>query len=251
MVGAEKSKQDQQHEAALAAKQDPRDGAEPGHLGRHLERVSVCGYRGSSLATSTRMAQSRIARWVGCVFRCAERYPRLGARKPGYSLKEGLRVAKQRLRDAPHPSRTTNWLGIRSLLPGIILATVLSACSGNMQGVVRGTGQPITFTYEQNMSSDLLTAQIDGEAFSGKAVMRGATTSIGTGFGTAVAGTATGFGTSTIFGASYTGDFVATLIGDRGSTLSCELQYADTSGYTTAGGVGVCRHSDGRVIDIV
>jgi hypothetical protein len=140
---------------------------------------------------------------------------------------------------------------MKSILLGAILVATLSACGGNMQGVVRGTGQPVTFAYEQGMSSDSLTAEIDGEAFAGKAVMRGASTTAGTAFGTATAGTTTAFGTSTLIGSSYTGDFVATLIGNRGSTLSCQLQYADSSGFTTAGGVGVCQHSDGRVIDIV
>lgn len=128
-----------------------------------------------------------------------------------------------------------------------VLAT-LAACSGNMQGVVRGTGQPVVFSYEEGMSSDSLTAVIGGEEFAGKAVMRGASTTVGTVFGSAIGGA---FGTSTLIGSSYTGDFVATLIGNRGSTLSCQLQYADSSGLTSAGGVGVCQHSDGRVIDIV
>jgi hypothetical protein len=140
---------------------------------------------------------------------------------------------------------------MKSVFLSAILVATLSACGGNMQGVVRGNGQPVTFAYEQGMSSDSLTAEIDGEAFAGKAVMRGASTTVGTAFGTATAGTATAFGTSTLIGSSYTGDFVATLIGNRGSTLSCQLQYADSSGFTTAGGVGVCKHSDGRVIDIV
>lgn len=140
---------------------------------------------------------------------------------------------------------------MKSILLGAVLVATLSACGGNMQGVVRGSGQPVIFTYEQGMSSDSLTAEIDGETLAGKAVMRGASTTVGTAFGTATAGTTTAFGTSTLIGSSYTGDFVATLIGNRGSTLSCQLQYADSSGFTTAGGVGVCQHSDGRVIDIV
>lgn len=117
--------------------------------------------------------------------------------------------------------------------------SVLSACSGNMQGIVRGTGKPVVFAYEQGMSSDSLKATVDQEAFAGKAVMRGASTTVGN------------VGMSTLVASSYTGDFVAKLIGNRGSTLSCQLQYADTSGFTTAGGVGVCQHSDGRIIDIV
>jgi hypothetical protein len=137
------------------------------------------------------------------------------------------------------------------LTGGFVAVALLSACGGTMQGVVRGTGQPVQFTYEQGASSDSLTAVIDGETFQGKAVMRGASTTVGTAFGTAYAGSTSAFGTSTLIGSSYTGDFVATLLGSRGSTLSCQLQYADSSGFTTAGGVGVCQHSDGRVIDVV
>jgi hypothetical protein len=127
----------------------------------------------------------------------------------------------------------------KSFIAASALVLILSACSGNMQGVVRGTGQPVAFAYEQGMSSDSLTATIDQEVFAGKAVMRGNSTTIGN------------IGLSTLVASNYTGDFVATLIGNRGSTLSCQLQYADSSGFTTAGGVGVCQHSDGKLIDIV
>jgi len=127
----------------------------------------------------------------------------------------------------------------KSFIAATALALTLSACSGNMQGMVRGTGEPVAFSYEQGMSSDSLTATIDQEVFVGKSVMRGSSTAIGN------------VGLSTLVASSYTGDFVAKLLGNRGSTLSCELQYADSSGLTTAGGVGVCQHSDGRLIDII
>ena len=54
------------------------------------------------------------------------------------------------------------------------LILALSACSGTMNGVTRGTGEAVTFSYEQGMDSDTLTAAISGETFRGKAVMRGA-----------------------------------------------------------------------------
>jgi hypothetical protein len=120
-----------------------------------------------------------------------------------------------------------------------------------MQGVVRGTGEPVPFQYEQGVSSDNLTAVVGGETFKGKAVMRGASTTVGTGFGTVYSGVTTVSATSTVVGSSYTGDVVATLLGSQGSTLSCQLQYADSSGFTSAGGVGVCQHSDGRIVDVV
>lgn len=129
--------------------------------------------------------------------------------------------------------------------------SLIAACGGTMQGVVRGTGQPVVFAYEQGVSSDSLTAVIDGETFNGRAVMQGATTTVGTAFGNAAFGTTTGFATTTLFGSTYTGEFVAVLLGSNGSTLNCQLQYADSSGFTTSGGVGLCQHSDGRLIDVV
>ena len=116
----------------------------------------------------------------------------------------------------------------------------VAACSGTMQGVTRGTGEPVNFSYEQGMDSDTLTAVIGNEAFKGKAVQRGST-----------ALSATTWSGDAIFGSSSTGAAMAVLLGSRGSSLSCQLQYADASGFTTSGGVGVCQHSDGRVIDVV
>lgn len=122
----------------------------------------------------------------------------------------------------------------------IALMFGLSACSGTMQGVTRGTGEAVQFSYQQGMDSDTLTAVIDGETFQGKAVQRGSRTM-----------TATTWSGESVFGSSSTGDAVAVMIGSTGSSLSCQLQYADASGFTTSGGVGVCQHSDGRVIDVV
>lgn len=122
----------------------------------------------------------------------------------------------------------------------VVLILAISACSGTMQGVTRGTGEAVRFSYQQGMDSDTLTAVIGNETFQGKAVMRGRQSI-----------SATTWSGDAIFGSSSTGDAVAVLIGSRGSSLSCQLQYADASGMTTSGGVGVCRHSDGRVIDVV
>jgi hypothetical protein len=43
----------------------------------------------------------------------------------------------------------------------------LAACTGTMNGVVRGTGEVVQINYEQGMSSDTLNAVIDGENFTG------------------------------------------------------------------------------------
>ena len=126
------------------------------------------------------------------------------------------------------------------LLPCLLLV----ACSGTMQGVVRGSGEQIVLNYEQGMETDFLTTTIDKEQFEGKAVMRGASSFTGS----SVAGDGTH---ATIYGTTTTGDVVAKLIGDKGSILNCDLQYADSSGFTTSGGIGVCKHNDGRIIDII
>lgn len=127
----------------------------------------------------------------------------------------------------------------------------LAACGGGVQGVVRGEATPVTLAYEQGFSSDTWTAQMDGETFTGRAVMTDARSTIGTGFGTFTGSGGTGFGSGTVFGTSTSGALAATLLGNRGSTMRCQFQYADPSGFTPSGGLGVCQHSDGRVIDVV
>lgn len=122
----------------------------------------------------------------------------------------------------------------------LVLILALSACTGTMQGVTRGTGETVKFSYEQGMNSDTLTAVVGTETFKGKAVPRGRQSIH-----------ATTWSGDTMFGSSSTGEFMAVLLGSGGSSLSCQLQYANADGFTNSGGVGVCRHSDGRVIDVI
>lgn len=119
---------------------------------------------------------------------------------------------------------------------------VLAGCSGNMQGVIRGDGTPVQFQYEQGMDRDFYTAQVDGENFSGQAIDAGASTGVGSFY--------TGYGMATIVTTTYSGNMVAVLMGDRGSSMRCNMTYADSSGLTNMGGVGICQMSDGRVIDV-
>lgn len=121
-------------------------------------------------------------------------------------------------------------------------AFALFGCSGTMQGVIRGEGTPVQFQYEQGLDRDFYTAVVDGEQFSGQAVNAGASS----GFGTVFAGGQVG----NVFFSTTTGQFVAVLLGDQGSTMRCQMNYADSSGFTSFGGVGICQHSDGRVIDV-
>lgn len=126
-----------------------------------------------------------------------------------------------------------------------------AACSGEMNGVVRGTGEAVKINYEQGMDSDTLTAIIGNETFRGKSVMQNSSSTFGTGFGTAFGGgVATNMSTQ-IFSQTTTGEFVAVLLGNKGSSMSCQLRYADSTGFTVGGGVGQCVHSDSRIVDIV
>jgi hypothetical protein len=134
----------------------------------------------------------------------------------------------------------------------IILLTVLLA--GCMGGTMRGAmsdNQQVTINYEQGFDSDKYTTTIDGERFEGKAVMVDASTTFGTAFGSAYSQYGSAFGSANSISFSSSGRVKAVMLGDRGSALRCIMQYADSSGFTSAGGVGECIHSDGRRIDII
>jgi len=136
------------------------------------------------------------------------------------------------------------------------LCLALAGCAGTMSGMVRGTGERVQIGYQQGVSHDDLTITMpDGETFVGKAVMVGGGTSMGMGMGTATAVSSNGtvaMARANTFGVvnTYTGDVEAVLFGNRSRSMQCRLRYADKGGFTSAGGVGVCETSDGRVIDV-
>lgn len=157
--------------------------------------------------------------------------------------------------------------------PMLIIAAMscslfLTGCmTGTMQAMVRDSGERIPMTYKQGMShDDLVVTMPGGEVFEGKAVEVGSSSAFVNTFGRGTSsGTATMFGSmgsqfGTYTGAantsafsvvsSHTGNFAAVLFGDKGHTMRCQLQYADDSGLTNLGGVGVCETSDGRVVDV-
>ena len=121
--------------------------------------------------------------------------------------------------------------------------TLLVACSGAIDGVVRNEGSRVTILYKQGMDRDFYEATIDGEFFKGQAVQAEARTGAGIGFfrGTTVP----------VITSSTSGNIVAVMFGDKGSTIRCNMNYADSSGFTSMGGVGICQHSDGRIIDVM
>jgi hypothetical protein len=142
-------------------------------------------------------------------------------------------------------SDKTNSKGLilKSLVVLSAAMIALTGCVGEMTGQVRGSGERITFAYEQGLDSDTYSAVIGNESFSGKAVMDGANATIATGFGTAF--------DASLFGTTTTNRFIAILLGSKGSSLNCQMRYANPYGNTASGGVGVCQHSDGRMIDVV
>jgi len=139
----------------------------------------------------------------------------------------------------------------KRIKPALAIFLIASSCSGVMNGTVRGEGTPVQFNYEQGASSDTYSTKIDGEMFSGKAVPIDATATFGTAFGSAFSGGYSAFGNSQGYGISAGGKFKAVLLGNKGATIRCLMQYADQMGFTSSGGVGECEHSDGRKIDIV
>ncbi|WP_204114157.1 hypothetical protein [Shimia biformata] len=128
---------------------------------------------------------------------------------------------------------------VRALM-GVLAGVLLAGCAGEMTGVVRGSGTPVKIAYEQGMDHDVYVMQLAGETYRGKAVPANSQSGYGW--------TSTG---DAIFGSTTSGAFVATLLGNKGSSMRCQMNYADSSGFTTAGGVGLCKTSKGQTIDIV
>ena len=115
----------------------------------------------------------------------------------------------------------------------------LCACAGTMNGMIRESGKPVTISYTQAMLHDNLQVTMpDGEIFTGKAVISDQSTS------TIMVGTTFGIGHSS------SGSVQAILFGSKHHTMNCKLQYADSSGDPSDGGVGICETSNGKTIDV-
>ena len=145
---------------------------------------------------------------------------------------------------------------MKKIVTATAIAVFISGCAGTMNGMVRDTGERVQMSYTQGMQHDSLEVVMpDGETFTGKVVMTGNSTSMGWGYGSATATNSYGgsaYATGSAFSVvdTYTGSMLGVLFGDRNHTMRCKLQYADSSGFTTMGGVGLCETSDGRVIDV-
>ena len=118
------------------------------------------------------------------------------------------------------------------------------ACSGEMQGVVQGSSERPKIAYEQGMDQDHLTVTMpDGEVFDGKLVMSNKSTTVANVF----AGSLDGFG----IGTTSDGKMVGKLFSNNSRVMNCVMQYADSSGFTTSGGVGECQIVGGPKIDVL
>ena len=130
------------------------------------------------------------------------------------------------------------------------IAALVSGCGSDMRAI-SSSGEPAKFSYKQGFSSDTYYATIGNESFEGTAVLVDAQTTFGSAFGSAYSSYGSAFGSATAVGFSSGGKVKAVMLGDKGSTLRCLMQYADTSGFTSMGGVGECIHSDGSRLDVV
>lgn len=138
----------------------------------------------------------------------------------------------------------------------LFIVILLAGCTGTMGGMLRDSGERVSFSYKMQFNDDALFVTLpDGEHFEGKAVMVGNTKSTEYRSGNSTSKSTSGEKTRersaerSVVDTS-TSTFQATLFGDRKHTMSCKLHYADTSGVIASGGIGVCEVSDGRVVDL-
>ena len=132
---------------------------------------------------------------------------------------------------------------INKITPVLLSTFIITSCG--MTGVMRGvddTGLPIEINWTQGSMSDVYTATYLDEYFEGKAIQTDKRTSVGTFF----SGGSFGTGITT----SGEGNFKAVLIGNKGSSLRCLMDYASSEGWTPSGGVGSCIHSNGRTMEV-
>ena len=125
-----------------------------------------------------------------------------------------------------------------------VLAGILTACSGTMDGVVREGADRVKFKYSgaRIASSEVQVKMPEGERFVGR-------TQMGT---KATARNAGGTTSSDQFDAveEFEGNADAVLTGDRGNIMKCRFQLTDIVIGFPSGGFGLCQVADGRTIDI-
>lgn len=125
----------------------------------------------------------------------------------------------------------------------LVLAALLTGCSGYVQMMPRDSGKVYTGTMQGSASgAGTMTIAIDGEQFTGPVVRTGSSDSFGF---IQQYGTKTGITTGAIVGAGGTATVKALLSSPGGHGLRCEFT-SDGSG-----GGGVCVDDRGRVLDAI
>ncbi len=140
----------------------------------------------------------------------------------------------------------------KSACAGALLLLILTGCesTGSIQGVSTG-GSNVSFEYTQDIFANdgkLTVNMPDGEVFNGKFVQQSSSKS----------GSTWSIGESSNDDAFLLGDSTTTssktqalLIGNRGNSMKCQFQFSDPSFGIDGGGIGSCKISDGREINLV
>ena len=126
-----------------------------------------------------------------------------------------------------------------------LIFTVLTACSGTLQGIVRNNARRVAFNYSDSRmgaAADIQVVMPEGEHFEGR-VERGtdgtrsnSSSTISTDRFEAVE--------------TFVGNADAVLSGNRGNIMKCRFHLTDNIIGFSAHGFGICQLSDGRIIDI-
>lgn len=139
-------------------------------------------------------------------------------------------------------------LSLKIVLLTIAVSLVGCESTGTITGVSEGTG--VQFEYQQSFFDNdgtLKIAMPDGETFTGKFVQKSSSTS----------GNEWEIGESSdddsfVFKDSNTvsSQADAILIGNRGSSMNCKFQLSDPSFGIEGGGIGSCKTSTDKTINI-
>jgi predicted small secreted protein len=142
-----------------------------------------------------------------------------------------------------------NPLGVAFIL--LLFIVLLAACSGTMKGMVQQGGESVDFQFEDSGigTGTLRTTLSDGETFKGKYADESSSGFV-TGFDTEGTGATIVHGEAFETIESYSGNIDAVLFGNKGHTMKCKFQAANSLIGLPSGGEGRCQISDGRVIDV-
>lgn len=128
----------------------------------------------------------------------------------------------------------------------VSLIALFVGCSGSMNGVLRGSGEQVSFSRYGGLCLDSLQVTLpDGETFIGYIATPESQEEVDPFCQSPYKKV-----TSSSPMVSDSGDTDSILFSDRLNTMRCELSFGDSSRWRSASGTGVCRLSDNRIIDV-